>query len=81
MPQTIIYWIFQIFYLLILARVIISWIRLDPSNPIVQFIYNATEPILAPIRRMLPPAGGIDFSPLILLVGISILRQLVFSII
>jgi YggT family protein len=66
--------------LLIIARVILSW-----TNPMgggggggfVAFIYQATEPILAPIRRVLPPSGGIDWSPLVamLLVGV-ILRVL-----
>lgn len=80
MLLTLIYWIFQVFYILILARVIVSWIRVDPYHPIVRFIFNATEPLLAPIRQLLPPAGGLDFSPLILLVGISVLRMAVFSI-
>ncbi|MDJ0756766.1 MAG: YggT family protein [Ardenticatenaceae bacterium] len=80
MLLSLISWIFQIFYILILARVIVSWIRVDPYHPIVRFIYNATEPLLAPIRQLLPPAGGLDFSPLILLVGISVLRMAVFSI-
>ncbi|MBC8473734.1 MAG: YggT family protein [Candidatus Omnitrophica bacterium] len=57
---TLIYW-------LILIRALISWVNPDPQNPIVQFLYKATEPILYPIRRMLPLnfGIGIDISPII----------------
>ncbi len=51
-------------YWLILVRALVSWVNPDPFNPIVQLLHQATEPILEPIRRFLPP-GGIDFSPLI----------------
>lgn len=54
-------------YWLILIRAIISWVNPDPFNPIVQFLYKTTEPILNPIRRILPftYAIGLDFSPII----------------
>ena len=81
MPATIIYWIFQIIYILLLARVIVSWIRVDPRNPVVQFIYQTTEPLLAPIRRLIPATAGIDFSPLILIIILSFLQRLIVSFI
>ena len=49
---------FRLFELLILARILLSWVQLDPYNPIVQGIFRLTEPILAPIRRMLPQTVG-----------------------
>jgi YggT family protein len=57
------------FYLwIIIARAILSWVSPDPYNPIVRFLYNATEPVLYPLRRRLPISfGGIDFSPMILI--------------
>lgn len=59
--------IFTVFYWLILIRALISWVNPDPYNPIVQFLYKTTEPILYPIRRMLPFQFnvGIDISPII----------------
>ena len=56
-----------IFYWLILVRAVVSWVNPDPYNSIVQFLYKATEPILQPIRRILPISFkiGIDISPLI----------------
>jgi YggT family protein len=48
----------------------------DPRNPIVQFLYRSTEPILRPFRRLLPPGrtGGIDFSPLLVILAIIFIR-------
>ena len=65
----------NIVYFLLLARVIISWLRPDPTNPIVSFIHQMTEPILEPIRRMIPPSGGVDFSPMVLFVIIILLQN------
>jgi YggT family protein len=56
--------ILSVLYWLILIRAFISWVNPDPFNPIVQFLYRTTEPILDPIRRILPPMG-IDLSPLL----------------
>lgn len=59
----------RVYMILILIRVIISWIRPNPRNPLVQVIYNLTEPVLSPIRRIVPPIGGtVDISPIILFV-------------
>ncbi|MFA5087554.1 MAG: YggT family protein [Candidatus Omnitrophota bacterium] len=61
-------------YWLILIRALISWVNPDPYNPIVQFLYRTTEPILAPIRRLLP-AMSIDISPIIAFLGIVFLKS------
>ncbi|MDA8163425.1 MAG: YggT family protein [Desulfobacteraceae bacterium] len=60
---------------LIIGRVIISWVNADPYNPIVRFLYGATEPVLAPIRRRLPYLGGLDLSPMLLILAIIFLQQ------
>ena len=74
----LLYWALQVYQLVLLARVLMSWIpNLDPNNPIARFLYQATEPVLAPIRNALPPLGGIDLSPLVVFLGISVLMQLV----
>ena len=72
--------VFLIFDLLIFVRVLLSWVQIDPYNPIVQFIYNTTEPILAPIRRRLPPAGGLDLSPWVVLIAAYILQTILLRI-
>ncbi len=73
----LLYWLLQAYQLILLARVLMSWIpNLDHNNPIARFLYQATEPVLAPIRGMLPPLGGIDLSPLIVFLGISVLMTI-----
>jgi YggT family protein len=72
---------FRLFQLLILGRILLSWLQLDPYNPIVQFIYNATEPILAPIKKVIPPAGMFDLSPIVAIVGAIIVQMLLSQII
>jgi YggT family protein len=67
--------ILDIYTLVILAGVILSWTGLSPDNPLVRIVRALTEPVLAPIRRILPTLGGIDFSPMVLLVVISLLRR------
>jgi YggT family protein len=77
----VIYWIV---FILIFARFIFSWVRPDPYHPVwgpmVRFTYQVTEPLLAPIRRVLPSMGGLDFSPFILLLGLNFLRSILFGI-
>ena len=70
----------RILYIAILARVILSWFRVNPSNPIVAIIYQITEPILAPIRRVLPTLGMFDFSPVVALLVITLVEQAFISL-
>jgi len=54
------------YWWVIVARALVSWVNPDPWNPIVQFLHRVTEPVLAPIRRLLPTwRWGIDVSPLV----------------
>lgn len=60
---------------IIIARAVISWVNPDPYNPIVRFLYSATEPVLYRVRRTIPfSAGGIDFSPILVLLVIVFLQ-------
>jgi len=67
----------DLYSLIVVVAVVVSWLQLPFNNPIVQFLSALTEPALDPIRRVLPPAGGLDFSPLLLLVIIRLLRSFV----
>jgi YggT family protein len=79
---TVINLIFQIYFYIVIGRAIISWVNPDPYNPIVRFLHNATEPVLYRIRKLLPVHfGGIDLSPIILLVGLEVVRQVLISLI
>jgi len=60
---------------LIIIRALISWVNPDPYNPIVQFLYKVTEPVLAPFRRLIPAyAIGIDISPIFALLFVWFLK-------
>lgn len=70
----------QIYQFVLLARVLISWFPdLDRSNPLIQLLYDVTEPVLRPIRNALPQTGMMDFSPLVVFLGISVLMTLIRS--
>jgi len=62
---------------LIIIRALISWVSPDPYNPIVRFIDQASDPILRPIQRALPPMGGLDLSPLIAIFAILFLQSFI----
>lgn len=69
----------NLFSLAIFARAILSFFPISPSSPvayIAQFLYRITEPVLAPVRRVLPPMGGLDLSPLVVIIGIQILTSI-----
>ncbi len=69
--------LFQILSILVLIRVLLSWIRPDPYNPIVRTLIQITDPILLPFQRLIPPIGGMDFSPIIALIALELVRNLV----
>jgi YggT family protein len=67
---------------LIIAAALVTWVSPDPRNPIVQFLFRSTEWILRPCRKILPPrwTGGIDFSPILAILLIVIIKQLVIGL-
>ena len=69
----------NLLFWLILIRVLMSWINPGLNNPIMAVIYQLTEPLMAPVRRMLPPMGGLDLSPIILLLGMRFLLMAIES--
>lgn len=71
---------FEVYLYMVIARVLISWVPHNPSQPIIRFLYEATEPLLAPCRRLTPSLGGIDLSPIIAVMLIELLRRVVLEI-
>ncbi len=61
--------------IVVIARAVLSWVSPDPYNPIVRIINQLSEPLLFPIRRRVPYLGGMDFSPIILLMVIFFLQN------
>lgn len=65
-----------VYSLLILLRVLMSWTNPSGGGAFTAFIYQVTEPVLAPIRRLLPPMGGLDWSPFIAMLLLSLVIRL-----
>jgi YggT family protein len=77
---TVIDYVLVLYMFIIIARAVLSWVSPDPYNPIVRFIHNVTEPVLYQIRKRLPMMyGGIDFSPIIVILIIIFLRIFVVN--
>lgn len=71
---------FNVLVWMIIGRCILSFIPHNPYQPVIKFIYDVTEPIMAPFRRLLPAAGGIDFSPIIAVLAVSLVQKLVVDL-
>jgi len=67
------YFVLTAYMWIVVIRALVSWVNPDPWNPIVRFLHQVTEPVLRPIRRLLP-ASPIDFSPIIVILGIYFLQ-------
>ncbi len=66
----------QVYLWLIIARAVLSWVSPDPYNPIVRFLYRATDPVMDWVRRRIPlNLGGIDFSPMLIILAIIFLQS------
>lgn len=68
----------NLYELILIVRIILTWIPHSPYHPAVQFLYKITEPVLAPVRRLLPPIRGIDFSPIIVFIGLGFIKRMLF---
>ncbi len=73
---TLVDFVLSAYMWVVIGRAVISWVNADPYNPIVRFLYDITEPVLVRIRRFLPVmGGGIDFSPMVLILAIIFLQS------
>lgn len=68
--------VLNIYFFSFLIMVVVSWIAPQSHNPAISIIHSITEPVLRPIRRILPPMGGLDFSVMAAMLGIYILKIL-----
>ncbi len=64
----------DLYSLVVLAAVIVSWIQLPPYHPVAKLLNNLTEPALAPIRKIIPPMGGLDITPMLLLILLQLIK-------
>lgn len=71
-------WVGQIiglYEIVLIVRIVLSWIPHNPYNPTVTFLYKITEPILQPVRRVIPSIGGIDISPIVVFIGLGFIKR------
>jgi YggT family protein len=71
----ILFLVLDLYSLVIFVSIVLSWLGLSPDNPVVRVTSALTEPVLEPIRRVLPALGGFDFSPMILLLAIQLIKR------
>jgi YggT family protein len=64
-----------VLWFMVIARVLLSWINPRFEGPVARFLFDTTEPLISPIRRVLPQSGMFDWAPLILLLGLGILMR------
>lgn len=79
--EQIIILVSQAYKLLIIAAAILSWIRVDPFNPVVKFINSTTEPVFARIREFVPPISGLDLSPVIAFLAVILVERVLIWLI
>lgn len=68
--------IIDLYSLVVLVAVVASWVQLSPYHPVARIVNSLTDPLLRPIRQIVPALGGLDFSPMILLFGLQFLKGL-----
>ena len=71
--------LFQVLIFAIVARALLSWFNLGPSHPLVRILYDVTEPILAPLRRVIPTIGMIDITPIAAILLLELAERLLLS--
>ncbi len=72
----LIHLIFTLYSLAFIARALLSWFRISYYHPVARFLIQITEPLLAPLRRYIPPIGGLDFTPMVALLILWFVEQL-----
>jgi YggT family protein len=73
--------LFIVYSLAIIARSLLPWLRIDYYHPVMRFLIRITEPVLAPLRRYIPPMGGLDFTPTVALLLLWFVERLLRALI
>ena len=74
----LLHYLFEALNLILIIRIVLSWIPHNRYHPIINFIYQVTEPLLKPFRNMINPIQGIDISPIIVFILLRLLRNFIF---
>lgn len=71
---------FEVYSWILIVRILLSWIRHNPYQPIIRFIYEVTEPYLRIFRRIVPAYGAVDFSPIIAFFALRIIEWIIIRV-
>ena len=71
--------LFQVLIFAILIRALMSWFPIAPGSPLIRILDDVTEPILAPLRRVIPRLGMMDITPIVAMIGLQLLQQILIS--
>jgi YggT family protein len=74
--MSLLFILIDLYSLVLFGSVILSWVQVSPDNPVVRVIHQLTEPVLSRVRNILPAAGGFDFSPMLVLIGLQLIKGL-----
>jgi len=72
--------LFSLYSFAILGRALVSWVQVDPYHPAVKFLHDVTEPVMAPIRNLMPATGMLDFSAIVAMVLVQTAGQLTVAV-
>lgn len=67
--------IINLYEIVLIVRIVLSWVPHNVNHPAAVFLYKITEPILAPVRRVIPSIGGIDVSPIVVFLGLQVIAN------
>lgn len=67
--------IIGLYEIVLIVRIVLTWIPHNPQSQAVTFLYKITEPVLAPVRRVIPSIGGIDISPIVVFIGLGFIKR------
>jgi YggT family protein len=68
--------IITLYEIVIIVRIVLTWVPHNAQHPAAAFLYKITEPILAPVRRVIPSIGGIDISPIVVFIGLGFIKRI-----
>lgn len=68
--------LFDLYSFTIIVRTLLPWLGVNNYHPVMRFLIQITEPVLAPLRRYIPPMGGLDFTPMVALLAIWLVEQI-----
>jgi YggT family protein len=70
----------DLYSLVLLASVVLSWVQVSDDNAFVKIVRQLTEPVLEPVRKIVPPVGGFDLSPVLVILALNLLKALLYRL-